>query len=146
MPINGNGNAGVMPAPLLDQSPIYSSFDAFGPVISAKISGELSKSEVSQMQAAALAAIRRCGKISALLILEDFQGWKRESEWGDITFLIEHDNDISRIAVVGGEQWRDFVDAFLAKGFRQAAVEYFLPADLAKAHDWLAADSRASPV
>jgi hypothetical protein len=33
--------------------------DASGPMISAKISGELSKSEVSQMQAAALA--RRSG-------------------------------------------------------------------------------------
>jgi hypothetical protein len=53
--------------------------DATGQTISAKISGELSKSEVSQMQAAALAAIRRCGKISALFILENFRGWKREA-------------------------------------------------------------------
>ena len=34
--------------------------DASGPVISARISGELSKSEVSQMQAAAPAPRRRC--------------------------------------------------------------------------------------
>ena len=40
--------------------------DATGPVISAKISGELTKSEVSQMQAVALAVIRRCGKIVAV--------------------------------------------------------------------------------
>jgi len=33
----------------------------------------------------------------------------------------------------------DLVDAFLAKGFRQAAVEYFLPADPAKARAWLGA-------
>jgi hypothetical protein len=115
--------------------------DASGPVISAKISGELSKSEVSQMQAAALAAIQRCGKISALLILENFAGWARGDEWGDITFLTEHDQDISRIAVVGDEKWRDFAEAFLAKGFRQAAVEYFLTADLARARKWLAAGS-----
>lgn len=113
-----------------------------GPIISAKIGGELTKSEVSQMQAAALAAIRRCGKISALFILENFTGWARAGDWGDITFLTEHDKDISRIAVVGDEQWRDFAEAFLAKGFREAAVEYFLTADLAKARAWLAADSR----
>jgi hypothetical protein len=53
--------------------------DATRQTISAKLSGELSKSEVSQMQAAALAAIRRCGKISALFILENFRGWKREA-------------------------------------------------------------------
>jgi hypothetical protein len=116
--------------------------DASGPIISATISGELTKPEVSQLQAAALAAIRRCGKISALFILENFDGWARTGDWGDIKFLTEHDQDISRIAVVGVEQWRDFAEAFLAKGFRQAAVEYFLPADLAKARDWLAAASR----
>ena len=116
----------------------FTIIDATGPIVSAKISGELSKAEVSQMQALALEAIRRCGKISALFILENFQGWKRGGNWGDITFLTEHDKDITKIAVVGDEQWRDFVEAFLAKGFRQAAVEYFHPADIAKARAWLA--------
>lgn len=115
----------------------FTIIDANGPIISAKISGELSKSEVSQIQAAALDAIRRCGKISALFMLENFRGWSRSSEWGDISFLTEHDKDIAKLAVVGEEQWRDLADAFLAKGFRHAAVEYFLPADLAKARAWL---------
>jgi hypothetical protein len=111
--------------------------DATGPIVSAKISGELGKAEVSQMQAAALEAIWRCGKISALFILDNFRGWKREGDWGDISFLIEHDKEIAKIAVVGAEEWRDLVYAFLAKGFRQAVVEYFLPGDLAKARAWL---------
>ena len=54
----------------------------------------------------------------------------------------QHDGEISKIAVVGDEKWRDFAEAFLAKGFRQAAVEYFLTEDLAKARAWLEADSR----
>ena len=116
--------------------------DSVGPIISAKISGELSKSEVGQLQTAALEAIRRCGKISALFILEDFAGWKRDSGWGDLTFLTAHDHEIAKIAVVGDEEWRDFVEAFLAKGFRQAVVEYFLPAELIKARAWLDADTR----
>jgi hypothetical protein len=114
---------------------------ATGPLISAKISGELTKAEVSQVQAAALEAIRRCGKISALFILENFQGWRREGNWGDISFLVEHDKEIAKIAVVGDENWRDLVYAFLAKGFRQAEVEFFLPVDLAKARAWLGADN-----
>jgi hypothetical protein len=100
----------------------WTMIDASGPIISAKVSGELGRPEVSQMQAAALDAIRRCGRISALVILENFQGWKREGNWGDITFLTAHDQDIAKIAVVGEEQWRDLIYAFLAKGFRQAAV------------------------
>jgi SpoIIAA-like len=119
----------------------FTIIDATGPIVSAKIRGQLGKSEVTQMQAAALEAIRRCGKISALFILENFQGWKREGDWGDITFMTEHDKDIAKIAVVGDEEWRDLVYAFLAKGFRQAQVEYFLPADLAKARAWLAANT-----
>ena len=56
--------------------------------------------------------------------------------------MTEHDKDVAKIAVVGEEQWRDFVYAFLAKGFRNAAVEYFLPADLAKARTWLESDNK----
>lgn len=117
----------------------FTILDGSGPVISAKISGELGRSEVSQMQAAALDAIRRCGTINALFILENFRGWKREPDWGDVTFMTEHDQEITKIAVVGEDEWRDLIYAFLAKGFRQAAVEYFLPGDLAKARAWLSA-------
>jgi predicted ATP-grasp superfamily ATP-dependent carboligase len=53
--------------------------------------------------------------------------------------MTQHDQDIAKIAVVGDEQWRDLVCAFLAKGFRAAAVEYFLPTELVKARAWLEA-------
>ena len=111
--------------------------DATGPIISVKISGEIDKTGVTQIQAAALGAIQRCGKIRALFILDNFHGWKRDGNWGDITFMTQHDQEISKIAVVGDEQWRDLVCAFLAKGFRAAAVEYFVPTDLPKARAWL---------
>jgi hypothetical protein len=111
--------------------------DATGPMISVKISGEIEKTEVTQIQAAALGAIQRCGKIRALFILDNFHGWKRDGNWGDISFMTQHDQEIVKIAVVGDEQWRDLVCAFLAKGFRTAAVEYFVPSDLPKARAWL---------
>ncbi|MGH7927251.1 MAG: STAS/SEC14 domain-containing protein, partial [Candidatus Binatia bacterium] len=60
-----------------------------------------------------------------------------EREWGDVTFFAQHDKQIAKIAVVGEERWRVSVYAFLAKGFREVKVEYFLPADLAKARAWL---------
>ena len=116
--------------------------DATGPIISVKISGELDRSEVAQIQATALKAIQRCGKISALFVLDGFLGWKREGNWGDISFMTQHDEEISKIAVVGEEQWRDLVCAFLAKGFRIAAIEYFVPTDLAKARIWLEDDKK----
>ena len=111
--------------------------DPSGPIVSAKISGELSTSELREMQAAAVEAIRRCGKISALFILDDFRGWKPGGDWGDVAFLAEHDDSIVKIAVVGEETWRDLVYAFLAKGFRKAKVEYFPPTALTQARGWL---------
>ena len=119
----------------------FTIIDSSGPVVSVKISGELSVAEVGQIQALTLEAIKRGGKIKGLGILEDFRGWKREAGWGDVTFLSQHDKDIAKIAVVGDEKWKDPIYAFLAKGFRQAAVEYFLPADLAKARAWLDEDN-----
>ena len=121
----------------------FTIIDAAGPVITAKISGELGKSEVSQLQAAALGAIKRHGRVNALFILENFQGWKQTGDWGDITFMTEHDDQIGKIAVVGAEDWRDMIYAFLAKGFRQAQVEYFLPPELAKARSWLEENNRS---
>jgi SpoIIAA-like len=53
--------------------------------------------------------------------------------------ISEHDEQIARIAVVGEERWRDLVYAFLAKGFRVAEVEYFLPGELDKARAWVEA-------
>ena len=123
----------------------FTMMDGTGPVISAKISGELGKTEVSQMQAAALQAIRRCGKISALFILDNFHGWKSGDDWGDVTFMTEHDTEIVKIAVVGEEGWRDMIYAFLAKGFRSAAIEYFLPAELSKARIWLNTAAQPRP-
>ena len=52
----------------------FTIIDTSGPIISATISGELGKSEVTQMQAAAVDAMRRFGKISALFILDNFRG------------------------------------------------------------------------
>ena len=121
----------------------FTIIDAAGPVITAKISGELGKSEVSQLQAAALGAIKRHGRVNALFILENFQGWKQTGDWGDVTFMTEHDDQIGKIAVVGAEDWRDMIYAFLAKGFRQAQVEYFLPPELAKARSWLEENNRS---
>jgi hypothetical protein len=85
------------------------------------------KSEVTD-PGGALEAIRRCGKISALLSRRLRAGSARRS--GRYP-LYRADQNIAKIAVIGEEEWRDLAYA-LAKGC-QAAVEYFLPADLAKA-------------
>src|SRR5690348_2815406 len=119
----------------------FTIIDGAGPVVTAKITGELSRADVTQLQTIARAAIQRNGKISALFFLDQFRGWKMEPGWGDLTFLNEHDQNIAKIAVVGETRWRDDVCAFLAKGFRSAAVEFFLASEPYKARQWLRSSS-----
>jgi len=105
-------------------------------IISVTLTSELSLSEVTQLQMLTVKAIERLGRIKVLLVLKNFQGWSRDGRWAD-SLVGKHDKDNSKIAVVGDEKWRDLVCAFLGKGFRDAAVEYFLPAEISKARDWL---------
>jgi len=54
-----------------------------------------------------------------------------------MSFLSEHGDDISRMAIVGEERWRDDALMFVAKGLRATGIEYFTPADLDRARAWL---------
>jgi len=114
------------------------------PILSFKVTGTLTSLEVGSMQAATLAGIRNWGKVSALVIIEDFLGWEKGPGWEDTSFANEHDQNIEKMALVGPEQWRDWVCAFAGKGFRPVAIEYFLPSQLEKAREWLSNDSPSS--
>jgi hypothetical protein len=106
------------------------------------ISGVLSKTELENAQAVAAQEIKRLGKIKLLFILEQFQGWERGADWGDLTFHATHDKDIERIAIVGEEKWRDHGLAFAGAGIRQAAVRFFPPTEIARARAWLLEGNR----
>ena len=101
-----------------------------------RIQGILRRRELDECQRAAAKTIRAAGKADALVLLDGFQGWERKDEWGDVSFLIEHDADIEKIAIVGQERWRDEVLMFAGAGLRQTAVCYFNDSDSARA--WLA--------
>jgi hypothetical protein len=79
--------------------------------------------------------IREAGKIVALVILDDFEGWERNDDWGDVSFVLEHDTDIEKMAIVGRERWRDEALMFAGAGLRRTPVSYFIDSDSARA--WL---------
>jgi hypothetical protein len=100
-----------------------------------RINGILRQAEFDECQRAAAEVIRAVGKVAALIVLDGFQGWEHRDEWGDMSFLIEHDNDIEKIAIVGQEKWREEVLMFAGAGLRQSPVRYFSDTDSARA--WL---------
>lgn len=106
-----------------------------------KISGTLRHAELREAQRVATKLIADAGKVAILVVLDGFAGWERGGEWGDVSFLVEHDSDIEKVAIVGEERWRDEVLVFTAAGLRRSPVRYFN--DLASARAWLSVKASA---
>ena len=74
-----------------------------------------------------------------LLNIEGFQGWTKVGDWGDLSFLLAHDYQIDRIAVVTAERWKNQILDYLAAGGSHAKVEAFSVAQMEEARSWLEA-------
>jgi hypothetical protein len=72
-----------------------------------------------------------------LILTEQFSGWGKEGDWGDLTFMNEYDPYIEKIAVVSQAKWKDHLLMFLGAGMRKAAVSFFLEGAEQEARDWL---------
>jgi hypothetical protein len=106
-------------------------------ILSWKITGKLQQTELAAAQKSASELIQKHGHIRILVIVEDFKGWAKEGDWGDVSFQIENDQSIDKVAVVVDKKWEDLVNIFVGKGLREFPVECFQPSEKAKALDWL---------
>lgn len=109
----------------------------FNGVVTSRISGLLTESELSTVQKELFAIIGREGGVRLLIISEDFQGWDGASDWEDISFQSQSDPFINKMALVGDKKWKDLAFLFTGKGFREFPIEYFEPHELEKARAWL---------
>ena len=106
-------------------------------IITLKISGKLTQPELAAAQNAAAGILRQHGNVRVLVLVDDFQGWEREGDWGDVSFLVENDQYMEKMAIVGDKNWKDLWLIFAGKGFRHCLIEYFQPEEAAKAQAWL---------
>ena len=107
-----------------------------GDLLVAKINGELVQKELHQFQTEIAPVIQASGKLSFLVILQDFGGWETAKGWEDTSFADANDQYLSRFALVGEEQWRDQTLMFTLAGMRSIDIEYFSAE--AEARAWLA--------
>lgn len=110
-----------------------------GDILTLKISGRLERDELAEAQRLATEAIRKHGPVRILVLSEDFQGWAKGGDWGDLSFQIVNDRFIRKMAVVGDEDWKDLTLMFTGRGLRSFPIEHFLPGDEDEARAWLAA-------
>ena len=108
-----------------------------GDRIEAKITGELRRRDQDALQAEAARVIAQGKRPRVLILIEDFRGWEKGADWGDIGFLVKHGDDIARMAVVCEERWRDDALVFLGKGMRSTVIEHFPPSALEQAREWI---------
>jgi hypothetical protein len=101
-----------------------------------RISGKLAQSEFAAAQKDAAEILQKSGTKHMLVLAENFEGWGK-GDWGDLSGQMLMEPHIDRMAIVGDEKWRSLALIFAGKGVRRMPVQYFAPADLAKAQAWL---------
>jgi len=102
------------------------------------VSGALRKEEMDAAQAVLLKAMGPHGKARVLvMVADDFAGWVGGDVWSDMTFFVEHGDQIVKIAIVGNPEWESRMLMFAGAGFRRAPVKYFTKDRLAEAQAWL---------
>src|SRR4030095_2156463 len=103
-----------------------------------RISGTLLRAEFGSVQDKTASEIDAGVKPRILAVLENFQGFERGADWGDLEFLFSHSNEIAKIAIVGEPRWEPDALAFAGAGFRRAPVKFFPVGEEAQARAWLA--------
>ena len=116
----------------------YEIMDNSTGTVTIRISGKLSFAEYREGQKKMGEIIRQRGKLRFLILLEDYLGTEKEGNWGDISFAMEFDKYIEKMALVGDRKWEADAMLFTGKGVRRFPIEFFEPADLPKAKAWLA--------
>lgn len=106
-------------------------------MVTARIAGKLTQPELTALQDATSEFIKKQGRARILVLVEKFEGWHREGDWGDLSFSMQYDAQIEKMAIVGDRKWEDLALLFAAKGLRKFPIEYFAAQDMDKARAWL---------
>ena len=108
-----------------------------GNLIVLRITGLLRKSEFDAALAAEARQWRPASRVKVLVIVEDFKGWERGADWGDVAFFFEHDHQIEKIAIVSDPKWEVQTLVFAGAGVRRGEVKFFPTSQLTSARAWL---------
>ncbi len=102
-----------------------------------RITGVMNKADQDAVQAAAAKHFEAGGTARLLVIAEEFGGWEKGADWGDLTFLVTYGDKIEKIAIVIDKRWETPFLMFAGAGFRRAPVRAFPPGQAIEARLWL---------
>jgi hypothetical protein len=117
----------------------YEIFEIDKEIIRVRISGVMRLADQKELQKVAGDLIDRGLKPRLLVMAENFEGWEKAEEWGDVGFLTGYGDSIVKMAIVGEERWKEQVFMFTGKGLRATEVEFFPTSSLKEAERWVRA-------
>src|SRR5437016_11157770 len=107
-----------------------------GKVLEVRVSGRLAAEDYQDFVPEFERLLKGHGKLSVLLQMTDFHGWKPGALWADFRFDLKHFSDIDKIAMVGEKQWQKAMSQF-CRPFTTAKIRYFDVPAMAEAEAWL---------
>ena len=114
-------------------------------ILTVRISGTLSYAEFKKARQQVAARLEQQKGVLILILAEDFNGWGKEGDWGDlsfdVSFHLKNDPRIGRMAVVCEDRWRDKLTLFTGQGFRSFPIQFFSPNEVESARTWLNEES-----
>jgi hypothetical protein len=102
-----------------------------------RIKGLIRKSEWDAALATEAKQWGPANRVSVLVIAEDFRGWERGADWGDMNFFETHGDRINKIAIVADPLWETDLLMFAGAGFRRSPVKFFPAGRVIQARAWL---------
>lgn len=106
-------------------------------IIAFRASGKLTDEDYRKFLPILEKFINKEGPVSALVDLEDFEGWEIKAAWDDLKFGLRHNLDFKRIAVISGDKkWIKWLTG-LSKIFFAADMRCFPAGEKQEAMAWL---------
>ena len=105
-------------------------------ILAFKATGKLTDADYRQFLPILEAMIRKTGRISLYIEMQDFEGWEAKAAWDDLRFGLQHDDDFKRIAIVADGSLMHAATGFV-NFFSHIEIRFFDNNESAAAWDWL---------
>lgn len=110
-----------------------------GNVIGVRVTGKLKKEDYERLEPWLEKEVERHGKLRALVLMDDFEGWDSLSAaWEDLKIDVRYNKYVDRVAMVGDATWQKWVTK-LSDPLAHAELKYFEKSQLDEAWAWVRA-------
>lgn len=108
-----------------------------GTVVELRASGKIRKGDYDHVAPQLEHIIDTQGKLRALIVLENFEGWTAGGLADDFQFHVRHRKDFAKAAVVGDRRWQRGA-LRLVRPFVAGDLRFFASGQEEEARRWLA--------